>query len=142
MAKYRRGHCPELKTPCTLEMSYISNSEVCETENTYRTIKAILLKLGCAVTTIKGELIVGNIKFKGDYTSCLSDLCNHWRMEYCTFHMAVRNQRGWIRLKNYFHLLTYEDYSRGARQAITAIFEKNRHFFAFNSDKNDNFADE
>jgi len=72
MAKYRREQCPELKTPCTLEVSYISNSEVCETENTYRTIKAILLKLGCAVTTIKGELIVVNIKFKEDYSSYFS----------------------------------------------------------------------
>jgi hypothetical protein len=71
MAKYRKEYSPELKTPCTLEMSYISNSEAREVESTYRTIKAILLKLGCAVTTITGELIVVNIKFKGDYTSYL-----------------------------------------------------------------------
>ena len=142
MAKYRRGHCPELKTPCTLEVSYISNSEVCETENTYRTIKAILLKLGCAVTTIKGELIVVNIKFKGDYSSYFSTLCNHLNMEYCTFHIAVSNQRGWITLKNYFHLMTYDEYSRGSRQAITAIYEENRCLFALDSEKNGIFAAE
>ena len=140
MAKYRKEYSPELKTPCTLEMSYISNSEAREGESTYRTIKAILLKLGCAVTTIKSELVVVNIKFRGNYTSCLSDLCNHCGMEYCTFHIAVSNQRGWITLKNYFHLITYDEYSRGARQAITAIYEENRCLFALDSEKNGNFA--
>ena len=140
MAKYRKEYSPELKTPCTLEVSYLSNSEVCETENTYRTIKAILLKLECAVTTIKGELIVVNIKFKGDYSSYFSTLCNHLNMEYCTFHIAVSNQRGWITLKNYFHLMTYDEYSRGSRQAITAIYEENRCLFALDSEKNGNFA--
>ncbi len=142
MAKYRKEYSPELKTPCTLEMSYISNSEAREVESTYRKIKAILLKLGCAVTTIKGELIVVNIKFKGDYTSYLSTLCNHLNMEYCTFHIAVSNQRGWITLKNYFHLITYDEYSRGARQAITAIYEKKRCLFALDSEKNGIFAAE
>ena len=140
MAKYRKEYSPELKTPCTLEMSYISNSEAREVESTYRKIKAILLKLGCAVTTIKGELIVVNVKFKGDYTSYLSTLCNHLNMEYCTFHIAVSNQRGWITLKKYFHLMTYDEYSRGSRQAITAIYEENRCLFALDSEKNGNFA--
>ena len=39
MAKYRKEYSPELKTPCTLEMSYISNSEAREVESTYRKIK-------------------------------------------------------------------------------------------------------
>ena len=142
MAKYRKEYSPELKTPCTLEMSYISNSDVCEVESMYRTIKALLLKLGYAVTTIKDELIVVNTKFSGEHTSCLSTLCNHLNMEYCTFHIAVRNQRGWITLKNYFHLMTYDEYSRGARQAITAIYEKKRCLFALDSEKNGIFAAE
>lgn len=63
-------------------------------------------------------------------------------MEYCTFHIAISNQRGWITLKNYFHLITYDEYSRGVRQAITAIYEKNRCMFALDSEKNGNFAAE
>ena len=102
----------------------ISNSDVCEVESTYRTIKALLLKLGYAVTTIKDELIVVNTKFSGEHTSCLSTLCNHLNMEYCTFHIAVSNQRGWITLKKYFHLMTYDEYSRGARQAFPANFRQ------------------
>ena len=102
----------------------------------------MLLKIGCAVTTIKEEVIAVNTKFKRDYASCLSVLCNHLELEYCTFHIEVNNQRAWTELKSYFHLMTYEEYTRGARMAITAIFDKNRHLFTFKSEINANFAAE
>ena len=130
MAKHRNICTSEPKTPCRLEMSYIIPGD----EGTNRIIKAMLLKIGCDVTTIKGEVLIVNTKFREDYASCLSALCNHLGLEYCTFLIEVNNQRAWTVLKNYFHLMTYEEYSRGARMAINAIFEKNRHLFTFYSE--------
>lgn len=138
MAKHRKANGSVPQTPCRLEMSYVIPAD----EDTNRTIKALLLKIGYAVTTIKGEVLIVNTKFRGDYASCMSALCNQLGLEYCTFLIEVNNQRGWMVLKDYFHLMAYEEYSRGARMAITAIFEKNRHLFTYNSEINGNFATE
>ncbi len=88
------------------------------------TIKATLLKCGYAVTSIEDTILVVNQNNDEQFSSKLSAFCKYIGRDYALFNIIVRDSQKLTDIISALHFQTYKDYSRGARQSISAIYKK------------------
>lgn len=109
-------------TPVVSEMAFVTNRSELSIDNS--TIKATLLKSGYAVTSIEDTILVVNQNNDEQFSSKLYAFCKFIGRDYALFDIKVRDSQKLTDIISALHLQTYKDYSRGARQSISAIYEK------------------
>ena len=99
-----------------------------------RDLKASLLKYGYGINCEKTYMLVVNLIDDEKFFSKLNKLCIVYNVNY-TVSVGLKESEGYcpkdcttkrqerMAIKEAFHLTSYKDYQRGARQAITAIHE-------------------
>ena len=98
-----------------------------------RDLKASLLKYGYGINCEETSVLVVNLIDDEEFVSKLNTICCYYKVK-CSVSVGLKESGGKkdcstrhqekIAIKEAFHLSSYKDYQRGARQAITAIHEQ------------------